>query len=122
MFNYGLYVTHIKYIKGNNMREDILSPYLGQRRSFKGHITRVTEKEILLKDVTDLETGETVNHMWISRPHFEKKYGLRKHFKITFTAVVTEYLGLDGYKQVMKNGIYKVSRVVYHYKLRRSQR
>ena len=104
-------------------REEVLAPYLGQRRSFKGHITRLTEDKICISKVTDLETGDTVGHVWVSRPHFEKKYGVRKNFKITFTAVVTEYIGLDdNYKQVMKNGIYKVSRVVYHYKLRKGQR
>jgi len=105
------------------MREDILSPYLGQRRSFKAHISRMTEDKILLKDVTDLETGDTVNHAWISRPHFEKKYGLRKHVVFTFTGKIIQYLGLDeDYNQVMKNGITKVRKVRYHYKLLRRQR
>ena len=105
------------------MREDILSPYLGQRRSFKGHITRVTEKEICIAKVTDLETGEIVDHTWVSRPHFEKKYGLRKHVVFTFSGVITEYLGLDdNYKQVMKNGITKVSKVRWGKKLLRRQR
>jgi len=104
-------------------REEVLGSHLGKRRAFKGHIDRITEDKICLSKVTDLESGLTLDHLWISRPHFEKKYGLRKHVVFTFTGVITEYLGIsEDYKQVMKNGVNKVSKVRYIYKLRRNQR
>ena len=105
------------------MREDILSPYLGQRRSFKGFISRITEDKICISKVTDLESGKMINHLWVSRPHFEKKYGLRKHVVFTFTGKIIQYLGLDeDYNQVMKNGLTQISRVRWKFKLRRGQR
>jgi len=104
-------------------REEVLGSHLGKRRAFKANLSRMTEDKILLTQVTDLETNETFDHLWIDRPHFDKKYGVRRHFKITFTAVVTEYLGIDeDFKQGMKNGVTKVSKVRYIYKLRKSQR
>ena len=104
-------------------REEVLGSHLGKRRAFKGHIDRITENKICISKVCDLESGKVINHLWIDRPHFEKKYGLRKHVVFTFTGVISEYVGLDeDYKQVMKNGLTQISKVRYKYKLRRSQR
>ena len=102
-------------------REEVLRPHLGERQSFTASLTRITPDKILL---TKVKLGDQkFDHLWVDRQRFEKKYGIRNNFRVSFTAVPMEYLGLDeNAKQVIKCGVKSVSKLRYLYKLRKGQR
>jgi len=105
-------------------RAEVLGANLDKhRKKYSANVARITEDKVLLTKVTDLETNETFDHAWVTRSRFERDEGIKNHFKVTFTAQVTEYLGIDkDCKQVTKLGLCKVGQVIYKYKLRRNQR
>ena len=93
------------------MREDALRPYLGKRQEFTATIGRITEDKVMLVDVC--VNGKQFHHTWVQRSRIEKAEGAKRYWKISFTAVPIEYIGLDGYKQVIKAGLKGVSKIRY---------
>ena len=83
--------------------------FIGKKQKLTASIGAYDHKlrKLCLLDVTS-EDGFHKDHMWVN---YTKRLSFNPKTKIKFTAMVTEYLGLDGDKQVKKVGLTNVRSV-----------